>query len=231
MGGTPDGLREGIAWIFEFKTAGIKNTYSTLKLQETDWGDEGTDNVPAHYLYQCMWYMGLTGADQCQLIALIGNHGVREYTIPRDNELLDLMVAEAEKFWRDHVENNVQPDIEYSPEADDWIKRRYWHADKSKIIQADIELELKINSLAAAKRIIEHQKKREDQLKIEIKQAMGDAYKITSDAGTVTAPEVKGRTSVDWKALAEDLKISEGDIARYTRQGKLTRQFRFTPKK
>lgn len=231
MGGTPDGLREGIPWIFEFKTAGIRNSYSTLKLDQTDWGDEMTDQVPPHYLYQCMWYMGLTGADQCQLIAMIGGHGVREYTIPRDNELIDYMVEAANEFWEVHVAGNVQPDIQYSPQAEDWIKRRYWHADKDKVIEGDQIIDKMVELLRTVRALKKDNEDDEKQLIIEIKQAMGDAYKIKSPHGSVTYAEVKGRTTVDWKALAEDLKISEDDIARYTRQGKPSRQFRFTPKK
>lgn len=231
MGGTPDGLREGIPWIFEFKTAGIRNSFATLKLDQTDWGDEQTDQVPANYLYQCMWYMGLTGADQCQLIALIGNHGVREYTIERDQELIEIMVAEADKFWRDHVEGGEQPAIEYSSEAESWIKRRYPNADKSKVLEADAYLTEHLSKLAHYKAEIKDAEAAEKQIRIEIMEHMGDAYKLTSEYGSVTMPEVKGRASVDWKALAEDLKISEMDIARYTRIGKPTRQFRFTPSK
>lgn len=231
MGGTPDGLREGIPWIFEFKTAGIANSFATLKLDQTDWGDEGTDEVPAHYLAQCMWYMGLTGADQCELIALIGNHGVRQYTIERDQELIEIMVAEAEKFWSDHIEGGQQPDIEYSSEAEKWIKRRFPNADKSKVIEADYGLSEHLRKLACVKSDIKEAEAAEKQIRIEIMELMGDAYKLTSEYGSVTMPEVKGRTSVDWNALAEDLKISEDDIVRYTRIGAPTRQFRFTPKK
>lgn len=231
MGGTPDGLREGIPWIFEFKTAGIANSFATIKLDQTEWGDEQTDQVPANYLYQCMWYMGMTGADQCELIALIGNNGIREYTIDRDNDLIEIMLIEAEKFWNDHIEGGEQPDIEYSSEAESWIKRRYPNADKSKVIEADKYLSEKLDKLAHYKAEIKDAEAAEKQIRIEIMELMGDAYKLTSEYGSVTMPEVKGRTTVDWKALAEDLKISESDIARYTRQGKPTRQFRFTPAK
>lgn len=231
IGGTPDGLREGIPWIFEFKTAGIANSFATLKLDQTDWGDENTDQVPANYLMQCMWYMALAGADQCELIALIGNHGVRQYTIERDQELIEIMVAEAEKFWRDHIENGEQPAIEYSSEADKWIKRQYPNSDKTKVLTADEYLAGQLEKLAHYKAEIKDAEAAEKQIRLEIMQQMGDAYKIVSDFGTVTCPEVKGRASVDWKALAEDLKISEDDIVRYTRIGASTKQFRFTPKK
>lgn len=227
MGGTPDGLRVWAPWLFEFKTAGYKNAWATLDLSRTSWGQEGTDQVPPHYLYQCMWYMGLTGADQCNLVALISNHGILEYIIPRDQELIEYMVEQAQEWWQVHVVKDIQPDLEWSPKVEDWIKRRYPTTDKTKIIEADAETSGMIREYRSIRSHLKQLEAEEKQLKLELLERVGDAYKLTSDAGTITCPEVKGRESVDWKQLADDMRIDPAVIARYTRTGKSTRQFRF----
>lgn len=231
MGGTPDGLRWDVPWLFEFKTAGIRNSWATSDLSRTSWGHEGTDQVPPHYLYQCMWYMGLTGADRCNLVALIANHGVFEYIIPRDQELIDYMVEQAQEWWTAHIINEIQPDLEWSPKAEDWIKKRYPTTDKSKIIEANDETSDMLREYAQIKAQLKTLEAEEKQLKLELLDRAGDAYKITSDAGSITLPEVKGRESVDWKQLADDMRIDPAIIARYTRTGNPTKQFRFTPRK
>lgn len=74
------------------------------------WGEPGTDRVPAQYLVQCAWYMALTGCEEADLAALIGNSELRVYSIRRDRQLEALILLQAQRFWCDHVLAQCPPD-------------------------------------------------------------------------------------------------------------------------
>jgi putative phage-type endonuclease len=81
--------------ILECKTASV--------FSRADWGTEGTDQVPTAYLLQCAWYMAIADCQQADLAVLLGNNDFRVYTIQRDMRLEGLILAEAQRFWFDHV--------------------------------------------------------------------------------------------------------------------------------
>ena len=60
-------------------------TVSPFKIKE--WGDEGTDALPLHYVAQVQWGMGITGREQCDVFALIGDD-LRRYSVLADAELI-----------------------------------------------------------------------------------------------------------------------------------------------
>jgi len=228
--GTPDGLRKGIPWIYEFKTQGACNRFAS-NLDPDEWGESGTDMVPIHYLYQCLWYMALTGADQAELVAFLAGNGIREYTIQRDEEIIGLMIDRGERFWRDHIEGGVAPEVDGSEDCSEWLLRKHPRADKGRIIDADPVLEDLIARLARYKSL-EKTAAEETALTLnQIKSIIGDAYKVKSRIGTLTCPEVKGKKKTDWDGLVEKFGITETDIAEFTKRGDGYRSYTFRPKK
>ena len=86
-----------------------------------DWGDEGTDQIPASYLVQCATYMALTGCSLWDLAVLFGNQGVRIYNLKRDTELEGEIIARSTEWWDRHVVADVPPE----PTCESDIKRLY----------------------------------------------------------------------------------------------------------
>jgi putative phage-type endonuclease len=74
-----------------------------------EWGEPGTDQVPMSYLCQCIWYMAITGIEQCDLAVLFGNSDFRIYEIARDLELEDLVIEKASHFWNEYVVKDMPP--------------------------------------------------------------------------------------------------------------------------
>ena len=74
----------------------------------TDWGDEGTDQIPEYYFTQVQHYMAVLGADRCDVAVLIGGSDFRIYTVERDEEIIDMLIEEERKFW-DLVVNRTPP--------------------------------------------------------------------------------------------------------------------------
>ncbi len=67
------------------------------------------DQVPDWYYLQCAHYMAVTDADLWFLAVLIGGNQFRYYTIKRDLELEQSLIAKASRFWHDHVLAQVPP--------------------------------------------------------------------------------------------------------------------------
>ena len=75
----------------------------------SQWGREGTDQVPDAYLVQCAWYTTLSGCSQAHLAVLLGNSDFRIYTVVHDPVLGDRLVRAALEFWDEHVMTGVPP--------------------------------------------------------------------------------------------------------------------------
>ncbi len=86
--------------VLEIKTASAWLT--------SEWSEGDSENVPAHYLAQLQWYMGLFGYSYGVLAVLIGGQDYREYMVEYDVTLFDHMVKAAEEFWR-RVEDRDPP--------------------------------------------------------------------------------------------------------------------------
>lgn len=98
-----------------------KTASAFASFNSDEWGDEGTDQVPASYLVQCATYMALTGCPLWDLAVLFGNQEVRVFNLKRDLDLEDEIIARASEWWNKHIVSDVPP--EPTCEAD--IKRLY----------------------------------------------------------------------------------------------------------
>ena len=98
-----------------------------------DWGEQGTDQVPMSYLCQCIWYMAITGIEQCDLAVLFGNSDFRIYEIVRDLELEALVIEKALHFWNEHVLRDNPPPAQTEADYQALFKK----SDPSKTIEAN----------------------------------------------------------------------------------------------
>ena len=102
-------------------------------IDKSVWGPSGTDQVPEHYLFQCMHYLAVAGADQCDLAVLMAGPEVRIYHIPRDDELIETMIAVEAAFWQRVIDGNP-PEIDYNHSSTPaLLKRMYPGTDGSTI--------------------------------------------------------------------------------------------------
>lgn len=132
MRATPDGLvlRDGDAkpddpanWVhgFESKKASFRVSHQ--------WGDGGTDHVPAHYLVQVQAGMSVTGLAEWHMVVTIGGEPPVIYRVKRDEELIDMMIASGAEFLR-LVESGEPPPIDHSESWSSYLSERYpWSND------------------------------------------------------------------------------------------------------
>lgn len=76
-------------------------TCSAFRAKE--WGPSWSDQVPAEYLAQCLWYLGLANCEEAHLAVLLGNTDFRVYRIKRDRDIERHMFELAHSFWVEHV--------------------------------------------------------------------------------------------------------------------------------
>lgn len=71
-----------------------------------EWG--GTD-IPQEYLLQCYHYLAVTGASKCYIAVLIGNQDFKWKEIPRDEKVIEAIIAKEVAFWNDFVLTKQMP--------------------------------------------------------------------------------------------------------------------------
>lgn len=91
----------------------------------TDYGDEGTDEVPDRIRLQVAWYQAIWAVATWQLRALIDTHLRRGWVIERDLELEAYLLEEAERFWKVHVIGGRPPDPDGSDSFERYLADRF----------------------------------------------------------------------------------------------------------
>ena len=167
-------------------------TCSAFKLEEWE------NKIPKEYVLQVIWYLGITGRSRGWIACLIGGQKFDYKCIEFDEELFNLMVEKAVKFW-DMVQTQTPPVIlpddcdtlaeVYAEHTDDLIESQELN-DRVAYVQ-----ELKMHRDEIGKEI----KEIETELKATIAEKVGlitDSYKVTWKNQT--------RTALDTERLKEE---------------------------
>jgi putative phage-type endonuclease len=169
--------------------------------RDSEWGPEGTDQVPGQYLIQCAAYLALTGCQHWDLAALIGNHDFRIYRFNRDMELESYLLEESSRWWRDHVIADVPPDPVSEAEA-----RERWprHAD-GKIIHATDDVGQQLRQLAAIRQLIRTMEAREKAVKDDLYPALADAEVVIYNGEEMATYRAnKDSLKTNWQEVAQE---------------------------
>lgn len=163
------------------------------------------DNIPQHWFAQLQYQLGVAELEQGALawLTMGRTFGYRDFTF--DGEFYGWMVEEVEKFWRDNIIGNVEPD---PVNVDDVLLRNPRHTP-GKMIQADEDIVnacKTLKELKAEKTDIDAQIK---ELEESIKMSFGDAEAITAPGSTLAKPIILAT----WKAAKDSQKFSEKEFA------------------
>jgi putative phage-type endonuclease len=121
MGGSVDRLmldENGVA-------VGVLEAKTAEGWKRTDYGEEGTDEVPAAYLIQCAWYLALTDLPFADLAVLFGRHQFCVFRIKRNLKLESALIARCRKFWFENVIAGHPPELDGSPGADAYLQSQF----------------------------------------------------------------------------------------------------------
>src|SRR5665213_2163553 len=182
MSATPDrfvflDMANGPSHGLEIKNKGAR--------QIVHWGDTGTDAVPHDIAAQCHWSMLVTGLTTWDVAVLFGGNTFRWYRLSYDDAIASTLMERGREFWFKHVEAGVEPEIDGSRAAGEYLAKRFaMHTDLVREANAD-ELPL-ISSLVSTREKIHVLEEQEATAVNRLKASIGDAAGITSRFGRVT---------------------------------------------
>ncbi len=208
----------GADGILECKTA------SAYKAGE--WGTPDDDDaVPTNYAAQCMWYLGISGLEWCDVAVLIGGQKYLVKRIERDEDTIKGMIERAEEFWFKHIIEGIPPEPK---DGDDAIK--LFPRDSGRIIEANPKtldllsraVELKQQIAALELELDGDRKKGVNGVMGELKAYMADATGISIGNDTLCTWKAQTSQRIDTTAFkaahpdiyAEFMKPSESRVFR-----------------
>lgn len=168
-------------------------TCSAYKLEEWE------NKIPKEYVLQVMFYLGITGRKRGWLCCLIGGQKFDYKCIEFDEELFNLMVEKAVKFW-DMVQTQTPPVI--LPEDGEVLGEVFSEHTEDMIENNDIN-----ERVAYVKELemhVDEMKKEIEEIKTELKAAIKDKMGIITDTYKVTWKNQKGSYVYDKEAMMAD---------------------------
>lgn len=189
-----------------------------------EWGEPGTDDIPAYYATQAHWYVGLgleSGAleeDTADVVALILGleESPRVYRVRHDAEVYAWLLAAAERFWRDHVLPG-KPPPPTNPAREGEAVRRIYRAERDPLApfhELPPEARADVLAYAEARRVEKAAKDAAEAAEVRLKLALGwraGVEGLPPDSGLQRVTWTSdGRGKVSWKAAYEALARETG---------------------
>ncbi len=182
-----DRLVEGTEDLLECKTA------SAYKLKEWE-GEE----IPAEYILQVQWQLGITGRKIGHIAVLIGGQKFLHKEIKADPELFNKMLKEAHTFWEMVLDKKAPMAM-----GDDSSFMIKLHPESDDQLQEHEEMNDSIALLQQVKNTIKETIAQKDELEAKLKQVIGDNLGIeTSDYKLTWKKQTTKR--LDQKNLKEE---------------------------
>jgi putative phage-type endonuclease len=184
----------GQDWLLEIKNSG------GYKLDEWRSGEPDAEGVwtggeaPLHYILQVQHQHAVMGTQFGYIAALLGGNRLCIVEVPRDQELIDMLVERERAFWYDHVVANVPPPIDGMPTTTEMLMQIYAESDAEKTVELD-------ESIARA--LLDYAQKCSEEAKV--KEAKTLAGNILRDAmGDAEQATYNGVPVASWKPQATD---------------------------
>lgn len=96
--------REGV----EAKTSRIL-TWMYPTVEEPEWGEDGSEDVPDHVYVQCQHQMYVSDLAVVHVPVLIGGRGWMKFRVRRDEKTIKTLGEKCEAFWCNHVQRKDPP--------------------------------------------------------------------------------------------------------------------------
>ena len=152
-------------------------TCSAWKAKEWD-GEE----IPIEYIYQLMWYMGLTGSKRGYIACLIGGQKFVWKPMDFNQALYDRMVASAVDFWENYVLTDVPP---MAIGGDSDTLNALYPMSEEQVVKFTGDDALLVDSLIeerdAGKRMISDANEDLEKIEVQLKQKLGAAERGETD--------------------------------------------------
>jgi len=158
-----DGYIESEDAVVEAKTA------SSYKLDE--WSG---DNIPIEYVLQGQHYLAVTGCSKVYYPVLVGGNTFFIKEMTRDEELINMIIDAESRFWHEHIEKRIPPEMTGAVDAKELLDKLYPTAREGMKVELP-HLEDVVNQLAVTQAKIKELEQLVDELQAKIKEEMKDA--------------------------------------------------------
>jgi putative phage-type endonuclease len=176
-----------------------------------EWGEPGTDEIPASYVVQCQHYMAITGFRRWYVAVLIGGSEQREYEVHTDGELQDFMRAKLLEWWNRHVVAGERPEMDGHERTRQWLAHRF-PQETAPLLRAPLEANPLAQELWRARCTLEEIEELKRSRENSLKELIGEHAGIEGEGWRATWKKTKGREKVNFDLLAEELyqRLSRG---------------------
>lgn len=179
-----------------------------------EWGEPGTDEIPARYVAQGHGQMDVTETTAFDLAVLFGGRRLVIYTVPRDEEIIAGIRDAAETFMVKHVRADIPPPVDASAEWTRFLASRKQRYDAYlKIEELDLEKAVEatkwVNLLEEAKAAKAAAEERESLAGNHVRELIGDHAGLIVPGARLHYKQNKPRTTTEieyeaWIAALEE---------------------------
>lgn len=172
-----------------------------------EWGEPGSDEVPAHYLAQARWQMDVLGLTVCYMPVVFGFE-YREYVIEQDDADVKLMREAAQEFLTSLAEDR-QPDIDAHAATARRLKLLH-----PSVVDAEVEIPATlVRQRRLADRLYRLAKQRRDLADNRIRAALGD-----NRIGAVGGRKAVSRSVFDVKERTQTIRAHTQNNLYFTKK-------------
>lgn len=159
------------------------------------------DEIPASYLCQIQHYMAVTGYEKAYIAVLCGGNQFIWKEVPRDDELIEIIINAEKDFWYNNVLAGVIPEIDGSDATKDFLNHMYKDIDETEVQLSD-DVETLLTALEQVKQEEKELKELKTQYENKIKHILGNNLAGKTSGYQITwKPQV--RKTLDTKKIRE----------------------------
>jgi predicted phage-related endonuclease len=201
-----------VAWALGTPDAVIEGTKKLLecKLVAYDQRHKWESGVPVWIVLQIWWLLFVLNFDEAVVAAMIGDDLPRIYTIPRDREAEQFLVARASDFWHNYVLRGIEPPLGASLQTSEWLKQTFRNHGPEVRPAGESEIAL-LEEYAELRSELKPLEKRREVLEAKLKKAVGEDAGLSWPAGRFTWRKTKDTEETHWEALALELLARHSD--------------------
>jgi len=197
----------------------IKNVQIKVK---KDWGDPGTDQIPATYYWQVQACMEVTDIDVWDVAVFFSGNRFEIFRVHRDREAMARAIPILEELWN-RVQTNNPPPIDASESANKFLST--WYQEEEDV---EITADLDIDNMATKYFEAKAERNRQIGLMVECENAICKRMESAprKAATKLIGPDYGGtwkfepRRKVDYKAIIEEAGVKPELIAKHTTKPK-----------
>lgn len=175
-----------------------------------EWGEQGTDTIPAHYYAQVQHYLLVVAGEVADVAVLFGGNTMERYEVPANHHFQQALLDDEARFWQ-QVMTGTQPAPDGSTDAGRALRQLYPRTEVESV-EATPELEQIASEYIRATATAAEASTEALRMRQQLEAYMGAAGKLIGAGFTATLSDRKG--SIRWREVATDLADQlEADVA------------------